>query len=111
MFYAPQCHLVKIFLGTKETMYLSTGRCELPEQLVSTITYFQNELKLQRTRAPRITSVRNQREHGAFQISLSQVSLLPLIGDEREEPKIAPIDLIRNDAISFKRNSRKVRNP
>lgn len=46
LMYAPQCQLVKISLKSDNaTLYLSAGRCELPEQMVATISYFQNEIK------------------------------------------------------------------
>ena len=47
VFYAPKCQLVKVSLITDgQVIYLNTGRTELPEQLVATITYFRDDWRL-----------------------------------------------------------------
>lgn len=90
MFYAPQCHLVKIQLKSKETLYLSTGRFELPEQLVSSITYYQNEIKLHLSSTKKVDRFKHR--YSAEGFTLSKVALMPLLAEigiefKKEEKK------------------------
>jgi hypothetical protein len=51
IFYAPNHQLVKLILLNDETLYISTGQTDIPEKLVSNITYnlnaYRNKLKIQ----------------------------------------------------------------